>query len=58
MNDVTPQITAHLMDAVTLSVEVSGNRPGKYAVIAQATVDSDGKIFLEWERYGPDEEAR
>jgi hypothetical protein len=53
MNDVTNQITAHLMDAAKLAIEAGGNYTGKYAIIAQATVDSDGSIILTWERYGP-----
>jgi hypothetical protein len=55
MTDVTGQITAHLMDAAKLAIEVSGNRTGKYAIIAQATVNAGGTIILTWERYGPNE---
>ena len=53
MTDVTPQITAHLMDAAKLSIEAAGNWAGKYAIIVQAVVDPDGTISLSWERYGP-----
>lgn len=55
MNDVTNQITGHLMDAPRLAIEAGGNWTGKYAIIAQATVDADGTIVLTWERYGPNE---
>lgn len=54
MSDVTNQITSHLMDAAKLAIEAGGNWTGKYAIIAQATVDADGAIILTWERYGPD----
>jgi hypothetical protein len=54
MSDVTNEITAHLMDAAKLAIEAGGNRTGKYAIIAQATVGADGSIILTWERYGPD----
>jgi hypothetical protein len=55
MTDVTSQITDHLMDATKLAIKAGGNWTGKYALIAQAVVDSDGTIALSWERYGPNE---
>jgi hypothetical protein len=53
VTDVTDQITAHLMDAVKLAIAASDGEPGKYALIVQASVDTQGGIILEWERYGP-----
>ena len=51
--DVTEQITALLMDASKLAAAAEGNRQGKYAIVAQWTVEADGAVLLQWERYGP-----
>jgi hypothetical protein len=53
VNDVTDQITALLTKAAGLAIAASGNRTGKYALIAQITVDPDGTYIVEWQRYGP-----
>ena len=49
--DVTPDITAHLTEAMRLAIAADGNRADDYALITQASVNEDGTFTITWKRY-------